>query len=148
MDNEKAIEILNSLIEINNDRIEGYETASEETNENDLKVLFASFIGTSQKCKDELVKEVVSLGGEPEDGTRVSGKFFRTWMDVKAALTLKDRKAIMSSCEFGEDFAVDTYKKALEKSEHLSPEQYSMIDVQCNQIKFDHDRVKSLRNKL
>lgn len=30
MDKEKSIDVLNTLIEINNDRIEGYETASEE----------------------------------------------------------------------------------------------------------------------
>ncbi len=35
--NQKAIEVLNSLITINNDRIEGYETASKGTKELDLK---------------------------------------------------------------------------------------------------------------
>jgi hypothetical protein len=30
---EKTVEVLNTLITINNDRIEGYETASEETEE-------------------------------------------------------------------------------------------------------------------
>ena len=33
MENEKTIGALNKLIEINNDRIEGYETASKETKE-------------------------------------------------------------------------------------------------------------------
>mgnify|MGYP006219800087 CR=1 FL=1 len=33
MKREKSIEVLNSLITINNDRIEGYETASKETEE-------------------------------------------------------------------------------------------------------------------
>jgi len=33
--------VLNTLIENNNDRIEGYETASNETEEQDLKTLFA-----------------------------------------------------------------------------------------------------------
>ena len=37
MNTEKSIEILNSLIQINNDRIQGYETASKETEEVDLK---------------------------------------------------------------------------------------------------------------
>jgi hypothetical protein len=32
--------VLNTLIIINNDRIEGYETAAKETEEQDLKVLF------------------------------------------------------------------------------------------------------------
>ena len=31
MEDKKSINVLNKLIEINNDRIEGYETASKET---------------------------------------------------------------------------------------------------------------------
>lgn len=77
MENEKPIEVLNALITINNDRIEGYETASKETDEQDLKTLFAHFILTSQKCKQELVSQVYALGGEPSEGTKISGKFFR-----------------------------------------------------------------------
>ena len=53
MENETTIAVLNTLITINNDRIEGYETASKETEEQDLKTLFAQFSSTSQKCKHE-----------------------------------------------------------------------------------------------
>ena len=35
MKEEKTIEVLNTLITINNDRIEGYETAAKETDEQD-----------------------------------------------------------------------------------------------------------------
>jgi hypothetical protein len=49
MAKEKTIEVLNTLITINNDRIEGYETAAKETEKQDLKVLFAQFSSTSQK---------------------------------------------------------------------------------------------------
>ena len=149
MEKEKTIEVLNSLITINNDRIEGYETASKETEELDLKTLFAQFISTSQNCKQELVSEVNMLGGEEAEGTKVSGKFFRVWMDVKAALTGKDRKAILNSCEFGEDEALDTYKKALENnSEHLTADHETMIYTQKSLLKADHDHVKALRDAL
>jgi len=149
MEKEKAIEVLNSLIIINNDRIEGYETASKETEELDLKTLFAQFITTSQKCKYELVREVITLGGEEAEGTKVLGKFFRVWMDVKAALTGDDRKTILNSCEHGEDKALDTYEKVLENDlEHLSGEQQTMIIAQTSLLKADHDHVKALRDAL
>ena len=45
--------MLNTLIENNNDRIEGYETASNETEEQDLKTLFAQLSQTIHKCKNE-----------------------------------------------------------------------------------------------
>jgi len=149
MKKEKTIEVLNSLITINNDRIEGYETASKETEEPELKSLFSRFIATSQKCKQELVAEVNTLGGEQAEGTKVSGKFFRVWMDVKAALTGKDRKAILSSCEFGEDEAKDTYDNAFENDrEHLSASQQTMINAQRQLLQADHNHVKALRDAL
>lgn len=149
METAKTTDVLNELITINNDRIEGYQTASDETEEQDLKELFSQFISTSQKCKSELVSEVSGLGGEIAEGTKTSGKFFRVWMDVKAAITGKDRKAILDSCEFGEDVAVDTYEKALKDDwEELTSEQQSMLRAQLSVIKADHDKVKSLRDAL
>jgi uncharacterized protein (TIGR02284 family) len=149
MEREKTIEALNQLIIINNDRIEGYETASKETEEYDLKALFAQFISTSLQCKQELEMEVRMLGGEVAEGTKVSGKFFRMWMDVKAALTGKDRKAILSSCETGEDEALETYDEVLQdESEHLTAEHETMIYTQKALLKADHDHVKTLRDAL
>jgi uncharacterized protein (TIGR02284 family) len=149
MDKTKSIDVLNTLIEINNDRIEGYETASKETEEADLKTLFSELIRTSQKCKTELVNEVKKCGGEPIEGTKTSGKFFRVWMDVKAAISGKDRKAILSSCEFGEDAAVDTYKKVLKNNiNDLSANQQSLISEQFVSIKADHDKIKHLRDTV
>jgi uncharacterized protein (TIGR02284 family) len=149
MNKEKSIDVLNSLIEINNDRIEGYKTASKETAEMDLKQLFSQFAKTSEKCKSELVNEVHELGGTPTEGTKTSGKFYRAWMDIKSALTGKDRKAILSSCEFGEDIAVDTYNKALKDNwADLTPEQNSLIGAQQAAIKADHNKVKGLRDMV
>jgi uncharacterized protein (TIGR02284 family) len=149
MENEKTIAVLNKLITINNDRIEGYETALGETEEQDLKTLFSGFISTSVKCRNELAREVTKLGGEITDGTKASGKFFRMWMDVKAALTGKDRKAILDSCEYGEDAAKGTYEDVLQDDlQQLSPEQQTMVRTQYSIIKADHDRVKSMRDAV
>ncbi len=149
MNKEKSIDALNMLIEINNDRIKGYETALNETEEADLKNIFSMFLQTSQKCKVELVTEVNKLGGSPIEGTKTSGKFFRVWMDVKAALTGKNRKEILSSCEYGEDAAIDTYNKVLKNDiENITSEQQAIINAQLKLLKADHDKVKSMRDML
>lgn len=149
MKNEKSIDLLNSLIVINNDRIEGYETAADATDEHDLKSLFARFSSTSKKCKQELVTEVRHLGGEVAEGTKVSGKFFRAWMDVKAALTGKDRKAVLNSCETGEDEAQETYNDVIENDlKDLTIEHQRMIQSQKRALAADHNHVKALRDAL
>lgn len=148
MNTEKSIDILNSLIQINNDRIQGYETASKEADETDLKTLFSHFTETSLKCKADLFAEVKRLGGTPTEGTTTSGKFFRVWMDIKSAVTGSDRKAIVNSCEYGEDVAVQTYNDALAHSEDLSAEQLMMIKEQHSAIKANHDKIKNLRDLM
>ena len=148
MENEKTIDVLNSLITINNDRIEGYKTALEETEESDLKSLFGEFILTSEKCKRELVNEVDMLGAEHAEGTKVSGKFFRVWMDVKAALTNKDRKAILNSCEFGEEEANETYENALNDNAELNAEHRVMIRTQQQLLQADRNQIKAMLAKL
>jgi uncharacterized protein (TIGR02284 family) len=149
METAKTIDVLNKLITINNDRIEGYQTAYDETEEQDLKTLFSGFIRTSQKCKTELEDKVNRLGGEVAEGTRASGKFFRVWMDVKAAITGKDRKAILDSCEYGEDVAKGTYEKVLSDDlADLTPDLQSLIRTQHSTIKADHDKIKSMRDSL
>jgi uncharacterized protein (TIGR02284 family) len=147
MDNEKTVDALNELIEINNDRVEGYETASKETESSDLKSLFAELTRTSQNNLSELRSEVGRIGGQPEEGTRVDGKFFRAWMDVKAALTGNDRGAILSSCEFGEDKALEAYEHVFEHhTDVLDSAQLEMIRTQQSNLRKDHDRVRSLRD--
>lgn len=147
MENEKRIDVLNQLIEINNDRVEGYETASKETDAADLKSLFADLQSTSHNNLTALRSEVSRLGGTPEEGTRVTGKFFRAWMDVKAALTGNERQTILNSCEFGEDKALETYENVLaDDTSVLSSEQSAMVREQQSKLRADHDRVKALRD--
>ncbi|TRX43147.1 ferritin-like domain-containing protein [Flavobacterium restrictum] len=147
MENENIIEVLNSLIIINNDRIEGYKTAEAEAKETDLKMLFGDLMETSVQNRKELVAEVTRLGATPDEGTRVTGKFFRVWMDVKAAFTGSDRKAILDSCEYGEDVILDTYKKILiQDHQEVRPREQDMLNKHYALLKADHDKVKQLRD--
>jgi uncharacterized protein (TIGR02284 family) len=147
MEIAKTIEALNTLIVINNDRIEGYKTATAEAKETDLKELFSNLTQTSIDCKKELTAEVIRLGGTPDEGTRISGKFFRAWMDIKAALSTNDRKTILESCEFGEDAALNTYKKVLiQDHPNTNSIEQNMLNNQYALLKADHDKVKKLRD--
>jgi uncharacterized protein (TIGR02284 family) len=144
MKTEKAIDVLNSLIEINNDRIYGYETASKEVEETDLKMMFANATETSIRCKAQLIAEVKNLGGKQTESTTTSGKIYRIWMDVKSAFTGKDRKMILDSCVFGEDAAIKTYEEALSNAEDLNSGQFMMIEGQLFSIKTDQDNLKKV----
>jgi uncharacterized protein (TIGR02284 family) len=144
---EKTVTALNALIIINNDRYEGYKTASEETDDVDLKLLFTRFSTQSKRFSNELQKMIPFTEERPDkDETTVSGKFYRVWMDIKAALTAKDRKGILASCEFGEDVAKKTYDEVLDHPEDINSDLLSLIRKQRNELQEGHDHVKSLRD--
>ena len=147
MNTAKSLDILNHLIEINNDRLEGYKTAGKETIETDVQALIAECIATSQKCREELANEVRILGGTPLEGTTTAGKIFRVWMDVKAGITLTDRRTILNSCQYGDEVTIQVYETVLaKKTDDLSDTQQTMIEAQYILIKADHDGVKNLRD--
>jgi uncharacterized protein (TIGR02284 family) len=70
-------------------------------------------------------------------------------MNVKAVLTGNDCKAILNSCEYGEDVAKETYEEALKNdSENLSAEQQTIIEAQHTLLAANHNKVKTMREAL
>jgi uncharacterized protein (TIGR02284 family) len=145
---EKVTGIINDLIRINNDRVVGYEKAIEELKEgdDDLKTLFNRYIMESKEYAQQLTHEVTRLGGNPADGTTNSGKIYRVWMDLKAAVSGKDRQTILNNCEFGEDAAQKAYDMALNADTELEAPLRELIVRQKAQLKVGHDEVKRLRD--
>jgi uncharacterized protein (TIGR02284 family) len=146
--NEKTAEVLNDLIQINNDRVVGYEKAAKETKaeDADLRALFLDMTSESRRYVSELTQTVAQTGEEPAKGTTGSGKIYRAWMDVKATFTGKDRKAILASCEFGEDAAQKAYTEALKSDAELPTDIRQMITEQQSSLKRSHDRIKRMRD--
>jgi len=146
--NDKLAGVLNDLIQINNDRINGYEKAAEEIRDRDidLQALFSKLANDSRKYASELSREVIRLGGNPDTGTTGSGKLYRVWMDVKALFTGKDRKAILESCEFGEDAAQKAYREALASDAEIPVETRQLITGQQASLKTAHDLIKNYRD--
>ena len=146
--NENLVEVLNDLIQINNDRIEGYEKAVEETKDIDvdLKAIFIKMAEESIKYKTELVAEVARLGGEPATGTTGLGKIYRVWMDVKATFTGKDRQSVLEACEFGEDAAQKAYRDALASDAEIDADTRQLITSQQASLKTSHDIIKKYRD--
>lgn len=147
--NEDMVSVLNDLIRINNDRINGYEKAIKETKDadEDLKSVFRRMADESRQHKSELILEVKKAGGEPvEDGTTASGKIYRAWMDVKATFSGKDRHSVLAACEFGEDAAQKAYQQALEDDGSAGADIKQLILKQKSALKASHDLIKRYRD--
>ena|SRR5579872_2680089 len=145
----QTIEALNDLIQINNDRIAGYEKAIRETRpeDDDLKILYATMIAESHRNKIALATEVQALGAEIEQGTTTSGKIYRAWMDVKAIFTGHNRHTILANCEAGELAAQRAYRSALE---HDSLPTYirELLVRQEEALQANHEEIRTLRDQF
>ena len=144
-------EILNDLIRINNDRVEGYSKAAAQAKDQDLQSLFSQFAQQSRQFANELRGLINDVGDSDDrkdkvtDETTASGKIYRAWMDVKATFTGANRKSVLASCEFGEDAAQKAYKTALEDDD-LRTDVRGIVQEQQSILREAHDQVKMMRD--
>jgi uncharacterized protein (TIGR02284 family) len=139
--------VLNDLIEINNDRIAGFEKVlADIKDENvDLKALFQEYATQSRKFSQELTAKVAAAAGEPETDNSFAGTLHRAWIDVKSLFGGSDRKSILAEAERGEDAIKKAYTTALTDGK-LSGEVLALVTEQSTAIKAAHDKIKALRD--
>ncbi|WP_019989495.1 ferritin-like domain-containing protein [Rudanella lutea] len=144
---EEIVESLNDLVKINNDRIQGYEKAVEDNEDSQLDSLFRHMIVQSQNFRSQLADHIVRIDGtavSDATSTDVSSKIHRAWIDIKSALTGKDRDTVLSSVEFGESAAVEAYEDAIE-DDHLPAYIKEQLQNQLSELRAALDKIKALR---
>ena len=131
---EDVTQVLNDLLKINNDRMKEYRKATKQIVDFEWRNLFLTMIDESKKFGLELALEILKRGGRPQvNSTTTSGKIYRLWMEIKDTFTGMDRESILNECEFVEDGALKSYKKALEH-EDLTPELRALIRHQFDSL--------------
>ncbi|MBA1272328.1 PA2169 family four-helix-bundle protein [Stutzerimonas azotifigens] len=144
MDNKETISVLNDLIETSKDGEKGFRECAEDLKSPQLKTTMTQRAQDCASAVAELQQLVRSLGGDPETSTSMSGDMHRRWVDLKSMLTGKDDEAILNECERGEDVALKSYRKALEKD--LPPDVRAVVEKQLQGVQRNHDQVKALRD--
>ncbi|RYF26707.1 MAG: PA2169 family four-helix-bundle protein [Flavobacteriales bacterium] len=139
--------LLNGLIELNNDRVAGFEKALADIDDSniDLKELFQEYASQSRKFSQELTALVAVNAGDPETGNSFAGTLHRAWIDVKALFGGTDRESILSEAERGEDAIKKAYQTALTEG-GLVGESLETISKQASSIQKAHDTIKALRD--
>jgi uncharacterized protein (TIGR02284 family) len=147
---EDALDVLNDLILINNDRVAGFEKAGHDLEEQDsgLRAIFNKLAAESEQNVTELKQIIQQYGATPAEGSSTKGALHRAWLDVKAVFTGGDLEAILNECETGEDAIKAAYRTALNEENQLSPELVSLLQRQQIAIKDGHDLIKSLRDQV
>ena len=145
MTNEKAISVLNDLIETCKDGERGFKTAAEGLTAPDIKNRFLRSSRERALMTSELQAEVRRLGGDPERSGSMAGTLHRGWLDIKSVVTGKDDHAIVAEAERGEDVAKNAYESASKK---VLPESAQVLVLhQAAKVRQAHDDVRSLRDR-
>lgn len=145
MNTEQTAEVLNDLVQINNDRIAGYEHAIVhlEVGYSNLRELFVIMINDSKAYEIELSKSISQLKTEVVDGTSGAGKIYRTWMDIKAIFIGGEARSILSACETIEESVQKAYDDALAEKD-LPENIFLMLSKQKTGLMESYGQIKQL----
>ena len=144
MTNDKAVSVLNNLIETCKDGEKGFKSAAEGLKSSSIKAKFLEYSRERGQMASELQAEVRRLGGDPDKSGSVSGSVHRGWLDLKAALTGHDDHAVVAEAERGEDVAKGVYENALK--EGLPTSAQTLVQQQAVKIRRAHDDVRAIRD--
>lgn len=145
MEKDKIVETLNNLIQSNKDAEEGFKTAADGVDDDQLNALFQELSSQRAHFARELQDVVKQYGEEPEEDGSITGSLQRGWLNIKTAVTGNDNEAVLNEAERSEDYAKDAYKDAMEKD--LPQNVSEIVSRQYHLVKSAHDRVKALRDR-
>jgi uncharacterized protein (TIGR02284 family) len=141
------ISTLNTLIATTIDSVTGYEDAAAHSEAGRFQQLFRDRANERQQIVEDLRAEVRRLGGNPEDDGSFMGKTHQRFLDLKAAITGRDEKAIINEVERGEDYLKEKFETAL-NSEDLSGECRAVVERAYQSVRSGHDQMSQLKHGL
>jgi uncharacterized protein (TIGR02284 family) len=144
--NDKALDHLNNLVEINKDAEAGFLNAAKNIKNSELETQLGDYAKQHAKFGAELQAEITRLGGSATNDGTAGGALHRGWMDLKAALTGHSAGAILSSCESGEDSALAAYDSA--EADLSTGQTFSLLQKQREQITAFRTRLNRLIGEI
>jgi uncharacterized protein (TIGR02284 family) len=138
---------LKTLTSTLNDSIKGYRDAAENVESQEFRELFNQFAEQRQQASEGIKAEIRRLGGEPDQDGSTLGGLHQAWLDLKAAITGRDDKAIINEVERGEDYLKEKFEAAL-GSDGITGESRSVVEQAWTSVREGHDRVSAIKHGL
>ena len=138
---------LKTLTSTLNDSVNGYRQAAEDVESSEFRDLFTQFADQRSRASADLQAEVRRLGGEPDQDGSTMGSIHQSWLDLKAAITGRDDKAVLNEIERGEDYLKEKFEAAL-SSDNLSGDSRMAVERAYQSVREGHDRMSALKHGL
>lgn len=145
MNNEKTVSVLNDLLNITNDRIEGFSKVEDKVwdTHSALKADYDQMVSQSQTMKSDLIRLINECGGNADNTTSTAGALHRAWIDVKNSLSGDKDESTLGNVVFGEKAAIDAYQDALDSGD-LTPQSAQVVSDHLHHLKSSYARFENL----
>ncbi|MEN4761712.1 MULTISPECIES: PA2169 family four-helix-bundle protein [unclassified Chryseobacterium] len=148
MNNDKTVSVLNDLLNITNDRIEGFSKVEDKVwdTHSGLKSDYDQMVSQSQTMKNDLIHLINQKGGEADNTTSTAGAIHRAWIDVKNSFSGDKDDSTLGNVVFGENAAIDAYQSALDSGD-LCPESTRLVSDQLHHLKSSYAKFENLEDR-
>lgn len=145
MENKKTVEVLNNLLQIANDRLEGFKNVDAKMISSYPKIReeYDHGVIQSNKMRTELSALIQERGGDPDDTATVAGGLHRTWIDVKNSLSFDKGESTLENVLFGEGAAIKAFEKALDSGD-LCAESSRVVQDQLQELRASYRKFEDL----
>lgn len=129
MENKIQLQIINSLLELNNDRIAIYTLVKNEIVYQDLKEILADCIQKSLMFKAQLLAEKKRIASKVNYKAPPNQDFFNVWLEINECLSVHKRKKISSLFTASENVFETTYNNVLKEDnlKHLTSRHKNLL---------------------
>jgi uncharacterized protein (TIGR02284 family) len=146
-DTNHDISVLNGLLETTIDSVDGYRTSAQDVENPRFAEMFTARASERSSVAEQLRADIKRLGGTPDDDGSLLAAGHRAFVNLKAAVTNRDDKAIINEVERGEDHIKAKYEAAL-KDDNLSPQSRSLVETAYASVRSGHDQMRDLKHSL
>ena len=143
----KGVGTLETLTTTLIDSVNGYRDAAQNAEGTRFQELFRRNADERSRIVEELRAEISRLGGNAPDDGSFLGATHQRFLDLKAAVTGRDDKAIINEVERGEDYLKEKFEAALNATD-VAPETRSIIERAYQSVRQGHDQISSLKHGL
>lgn len=142
---EEVVSEVHHLLEVLNERVNGYQKAIEHADDPEAASLFEEYKSQSIDFENEL--RPFSDVSPEEAGTRVIGDIWHYWMDLKSALSSNTTESMIGACITGEKAAIRNYNDVLDDEDlpddlrEILSRQLELIEVACENLEQIRDNL-------
>ncbi|WP_300973937.1 PA2169 family four-helix-bundle protein [Sphingomonas sp. LHG3406-1] len=145
-DNKSGVGTLETLTSTLIDSVNGYRDAAQNADGTRFQEIFRRNADERSRIVEELRSEIRRLGGNAPDDGSFLGATHQRFLDLKAAVTGRDDKAIINEVERGEDYLKEKFEAAL--GSDIDPQARTIIERAYQSVRHGHDQISSLKHGL